>query len=214
MKKIVFASIFALLMSASSLLAKDYVTKTVEIDDFNAITCNVPCEINYTPGAVKCVVTVPEKIENDLSFEVKDGELEISLKASKYIKAFKITVNLSSDSLEAVNLNGAVNFDAEEGIKARNFGASMNGASSLEIDGLKTKDVEVTVNGTGKVEIEKLKSNFVKVTVNGAGGCELEGQSDKADLTVNGVGRIDITDLKCDSINSSVNGIGSISRSK
>ena len=214
MKKIFFASILALILSSSSLFARDYVTKTVEVEDFNAITCNVPCEINYTTGDENCVVTMPANLEKDLSIEVKNGELIISLKATKYVKASKVEFKLSSRYLEAINLNGAVDFDADDGIKARNLGVSMNGASSLEIDGLKTKDVDVTVNGTGKVEIDDLKCDFVKVTVNGAGGCELEGKSAKADLTVNGVGCIDVKKFEADSMNTSINGIGSIARNK
>lgn len=215
MKKIVFASILALILSASSLFAKDYITKKVDIPEFNAITCNIPCEINYSSSSkVKCEVTMPENLAKDLSIEVKDGELLISLEANKYLKVGKVEFVLSSEWLDAINLNGAVDFEADGGMESHNLGVSMNGASKLEIDSLKAKDIDITINGTGKVEIDKMKCGDVKVTVNGAGGCKLEGKANKADLTVNGVGNIDIKKLDVDSVYSSINGIGSITRSK
>lgn len=216
MKKTILAAIMILCGTAFA-FAQDrsdlnYVDKDIPVADFDAVECNLPCDIEYTTGRPSFQIHVPAKVEEHLIVTVKGSKLIITLDKTKLYKFGSIKVRISSPALNSVELNGAVEFDAPKGIEAKDFTAKLNGASELDIEGLDAKDVKITANGTADIDIEDLNCDDIAVTVNGAGECELAGVCVKADLTVNGVGSIKAYDLKATTVNSAVNGVGSIKR--
>lgn len=216
MKKTIIAVLMILCGSAFAFAQNradlNYIDKNIPVAEFDAIECNLPCDVEYTMGNPNFQIYVPAKVEEHLIVTVKDRKLIITLDKTKLYKFGSIKVKVSSPTLKSVELNGAVEFDAPKGIGTEEFVAKLNGASELDIDGLTATDVKITANGTADIDIENLNCDDIAVTVNGAGECELSGVCVAADLTVNGVGTIKAYELKAKTVNSAVNGVGSIKR--
>lgn len=212
MKKLAIIAVIALAFNAIPAKALDYVTKNIPVADFNSLVCNLPCEIEYTMGEPKCEVTIPEEASKHLVVAVNHRQLKITLDKVKAYKLGKIKVVISSPTLKAIELNGAVEFNAFNGLGTEDIDVTLNGASDLGITGLTARNVSLTANGAAGMEVWNIKCKKLVVCINGAGGCELSGTADSADLTVNGVGSIDAKKLEVKSMNSSVHGLGSISR--
>lgn len=190
----------------------NYIDKDIPVEAFDAVECNIPCDLEYTAGEPSFFIHVPDKVEEHLLVTVKDKKLVITLDKTKLYKFGAIKVKVSAPSLNEVELNGAVKFNAPEGLETESFKAQLNGASRLDMDGLSAKEVSITANGTANIVVKGADCGNIAVTVNGAGDCELEGVCSAADLTVNGVGSIKATELRAATVNSAVNGVGSIKR--
>lgn len=213
MKRTLLIATAALLAFLSASAEDELVTKTFEVDDFKAIECSIPCEVKYSSSDKGLTVTANKKVLDNLSTLVdKDGKLTISLDKIKFYKLGGMKIYISSENLEKIELNGAVDFESEKGIDTESIDINLNGAAKMEINGLSAYGAAINANGSSSIKIKGIECEDIKVTVNGAGGCTLEGHAEKADLRINGVGGINIKEFTADKISEQVNGIGSISR--
>lgn len=189
-----------------------YYSNTSELADFNAITCNVPCYVEYKVGLPSIDVYAPADVHANLTYVVKNGKLTVSLAKKKFYKLSNVVIKITSPKLSVLELNGAVNFIASDTIYADNFSMQVNGAGSAATTAVKAETVSVEFNGAGSGLVHGVECNSIKARLNGAGKLEFTGQTDHADMTINGTGRIDCKDLKATEFNSSINGIGRIVR--
>jgi len=215
MKKTLFITLFSALLSSAIACADDdakLITKTISVEDFTAIECSIPCEIEYSSGEKSISVTADQKILDNLLTKVKDGKLTISMDKVKIYNFGKMEIRISSENIEKITLNGSVDFESDGGIDTESIEINLNGAAKMELDGLTAYSAAINANGPSSIEIEKIDCDNISVSMNGTGGCELEGHAKKANLTVNGIGGIDIKKFTADELTSAVNGIGKISR--
>ena len=140
----------------------------------------------------------------------ENGTLQIKSNAGRIRNLKKITINVSSPVLEELNFNGAVDFNAPEGITALDFNAVVNGAGDIDIKGLKADNASLIVNGAGDATIKDLDCESISVAINGAGDAVLSGRAGRAGLSIAGAGDIDARELNCSDIDTKVRGVGSI----
>ena len=199
--------------SGERITASDnYITREAMAGEFHSLSCNLPGDVIYTPGDCAVSIYAPDNVLERVSVSNENGTLVIKSNLSRIRNLKKITVNISSPVLESVNFNGAVDFNAPEGITALNFDATVNGAGDIDINGLQANEVNVTVNGAGDADISKIDCDVLTVAINGAGDAVLSGKSGSAELSISGAGDIDARGLDCADINSRVRGVGSIKR--
>lgn len=211
--------------------SENYITKTYTVQDFDAISCSVVCEMVYTDGATALTIEAPDNILEHIIVAVnEDGRLKIDTDGSRFVKLSKdIVLTISSPKLKAIDLNGKVDFSAPGIIKANDLDISINGAGDLEIHELEANAVGIEVNGAADsrialVKCSKLdveingagdcdisgKMGEVAVEINGAGDCTLSGEAGSSNVSINGAGDIDVSNLKTDKMKSSTNGVGKV----
>jgi hypothetical protein len=182
--------------------------------EFNALQCNVPFDVTYTPGECSLQMEGPEKQLSHVTVDNENGTLVIKTDGTKLGNVRHLKLRLSSPTLEKMLFNGAVDFNANAGITAENFEMVINGAGDINIDNLKTGQAALIVNGAGDVTISGLDCEKLKVELNGAGDATVSGRARLADLSISGAGDIDATGLEAEKLDTHVKGFGKVSRPK
>ncbi|MGM9792280.1 MAG: GIN domain-containing protein [Candidatus Cryptobacteroides sp.] len=195
--------------------SSEIVTKTINVKNFNTLVCSIPADVVYEYGDSNVVISASEKVMQHILVVQEEETLTMKMDV-KTLKGLKdIKVYVTSRHLNAIELNGAVDFVCKNGIKARgDFSIVANGAADVEINGLKADKVNIACNGAADVDLLELKCDEITVVANGAADVCLAGRTSLADLTINGAGDMDITELQADKVLSAVHGLGSISRKK
>ena len=193
----------------------NYVTKSYEVADFEGINCSIPCELIYTAGDTRVTVDGPDNVLDSLEISTEDGILNIKQGKSHFRKVKHIDVYVSSNVLRSLDVRGAVDFKALNGIAGVGaFSIGITGASDLEIRGIAADNINVRATGAADAVISGIDCKQICVVINGAGDCTLSGKAEVANLTVNGAGDLDIRGLVATEVRSQIYGTGNIAKNK
>lgn len=193
--------------ASDNFISQDEVT-----GEFHNLVINFPGDLVYTPGDCAFNISAPDNVLAHLSVKNENGTLTVKSDGTKFNKLKNVKISVSSPVLEEVTFNGAVDFDAPQGITALDFNATVNGAGDMSISGLKAGKVKIIVNGAGDVTLSKLESDELSLAINGAGDATVSGQTGNAEFSISGAGDIDALGLKAENISSKVRGIGKIKK--
>ncbi len=202
--------------SGERIIASDnYITRNDVTGEFSALECNLPGDVIYTPGDCAVSIYAPDNILDIVTVRNQNGTLEIKTNTSRIRNLKHVKINISSPVLENVVFNGAVDFNAPQGITALDFRATVNGAGDIDINGLQSSKAALIVNGAGDATISGIDCDDLQVAIAGAGDAIVSGRvSGKANLSISGAGDIDARELQCTDIDSKVRGVGSVKRPK
>ena len=202
--------------SGERIIASDnYPTRNDVTGELSALECNLPGDVIYTPGDCAVSIYAPDNILDIVTVRNQNGTLEIKTNTSRIRNLKHVKINISSPVLENVVFNGAVDFNAPQGITALDFRATVNGAGDIDINGLSSGNAALIVNGAGDANISRIDCDELEGTIAGAGDAILSGRvSGQANLSISGAGDIDARELNCADINSKVRGIGSVKKPK
>lgn len=202
--------------SGERIIASDnYITRNDVTGEFSALECNLPGDVIYTPGDCAVSIYAPDNILDIVTVRNLNGTLEIKTNTSRIRNLKHVKINISSPVLENVVFNGAVDFNAPQGITALDFRATVNGAGDIDINGLQSSKAALIVNGAGDATISGIDCDDLQVAIAGAGDAIVSGRvSGKANLSISGAGDIDARELQCTDIDSKVRGVGSVKRPK
>jgi len=202
--------------SGERIIASDnYITRNDVTGEFSALECNLPGDVIYTPGDCAVSIYAPDNILDIVTVRNQNGTLEIKTNTSRIRNLRHVKINISSPVLENVVFNGAVDFNAPQGITALDFRATVNGAGDIDINGLQSSKAALIVNGAGDATISGIDCDELQVAIAGAGDAIVSGRvSGKANLSISGAGDIDARELQCTDIDSKVRGVGSVKRPK
>ena len=202
--------------SGERIIASDnYITRNDVTGEFSALECNLPGDVIYTPGDCAVSIYAPDNILDIVTVRNQNGTLEIKTNTSRIRNLKHVKINISSPVLENVVFNGAVDFNAPQGITALDFNATVNGAGDIDINGLKSGNATLNVNGAGDARISSIDCDELAVSIAGAGDAVVSGRvSGKANMSISGAGDIDARELQCANFDSKVRGIGSVKRPK
>ena len=202
--------------SGERIIASDnYITRNDVTGEFSALECNLPGDVIYTPGECAVSIYAPDNILDIVTVRNQNGTLEIKTNTSRIRNLRHVKINISSPVLENVVFNGAVDFNAPQGITALDFRATVNGAGDIDINGLQSSKAALIVNGAGDATISGIDCDELQVAIAGAGDAIVSGRvSGKANLSISGAGDIDARELQCTDIDSKVRGVGSVKRPK
>ena len=202
--------------SGERIIASDnYITRNDVTGEFSALECNLPGDVIYTPGDCAVSIYAPDNILDIVTVRNQNGTLEIKTNTSRIRNLKHVKINISSPVLENVVFNGAVDFNAPQGITALDFRATVNGAGDIDINGLQSSKAALIVNGAGDATISGIDCDDLQVAIAGAGDAIVSGRvSGKANMSISGAGDIDARELQCASFDSKVRGIGSVKKPK
>ena len=140
--------------SGERIIASDnYITRNDVTGEFSALECNLPGDVIYTPGDCAVSIYAPDNILDIVTVRNQNGTLEIKTNTSRIRNLKHVKINISSPVLENVVFNGAVDFNAPQGITALDFRATVNGAGDIDINGLQSSKAALIVNGAGDATI-------------------------------------------------------------
>ena len=202
--------------SGERIIASDnYITRNDVTGEFSALECNLPGDVIYTPGDCAVSIYAPDNILDIVTVRNLNGTLEIKTNTSRIRNLKHVKINISSPVLENVVFNGAVDFNAPQGITALDFRATVTGAGDIDINGLQSSKAALIVNGAGDATISGIDCDDLQVAIAGAGDAIVSGRvSGKANLSISGAGDIDARELQCTDIDTKVRGVGSVKRPK
>ena len=190
------------------------ITRNDVTGEFTALKCNLPVDMAYTPGDCALTISGPDNVIPHISVTNEDGTLVIKSDGTNFRNLKHLKIKLSSPVLEKAEFNGAVDFQASEGMTGRDVELVVNGAGDIEIYGLKAAKAALTVNGAGDATVRDIDCESLVVSINGAGDATVAGKADSAELTISGAGDIDAEGLRATEFNSKVRGIGKIKKPK
>ncbi len=184
--------------------------KTFEVKDFSRLDLNVPADVEYTMSdACALTVRMDENLFEYLTVSVENGTLKIGSSVS--LRNFKkLSMKLSSPTLERLECNGAVDFISKGTLSGENFTMLVNGAADVDIPNLDAKEASFKVNGAGDINVNLLDAESVSLAISGAGDAVLSGKAKEVKVTVNGTGDVDLTRLDYQALDKKVNGVGSV----
>lgn len=186
-------------------------TRTLPVAPFDAVDFGMTCRVEYLPGNNSLEVKTHENLFRLLNFEVDDtGVLKLTQDNYNVRNLDTMVIRVHAPSLRSVNIGGAAQFSAMEGIEAETFKLNLSGAGDVEIKGLDAASVDMNLAGAAKISLDGLDSQELSITINGAGDAVVSGRTDHADARIRGAGKIDLKGLEVDELTTSVSGAGTI----
>lgn len=201
-KKIYFSAIMLLSVFLVSCAQSKSSSKNDSNLAFTSIKSNVPVDIVYRQSP-KCAVHVDGNALSGEKPAVVNGTLVFN---SNYGK--KVTVFVTSPTLDRVELNGGGKFLMEGRVTGKTLEIKSSGEGDFHADELRydnvfvesqgvgnvniagqTNNLQITANGVGNVHSEKLTANNVLAHSNGVGNVYCCA-SNVMDLRLNGVGNV------------------------
>lgn len=175
-------------MAACNPGSGDLVTETRDVDSFDKIEASdaVNVELLVEPGAQTQVeVTYDDNVIDQIVTEVRGDTLEISIEGSISTFGGGRYVSVRVDSLESIEVSGAVDIQGEGELETYELVAS--GASDVDFRDLTATEVTIEVSGASDVTLHA--SGTVSGEVSGASDVTVEG--DPANVRVETSGASD-----------------------
>lgn len=186
-------------------------TRILPVAPFDAVDFGMACNVEYLPGDNSLEVKTHENLFRLLNFEVDDtGVLKLTQDNYNVRNLDTMVIRVHAPSLRSVNLGGAAQFSAMEGMEAETFKLSLSGAGDVEINGLDAASVDVDLAGAAKIRLDGLDSQELSISISGAGDGVISGRTDHADARIRGAGKLDLKGLEVDELTTSVSGAGRI----
>lgn len=167
-------------------------------------------DLTWHPGAPSCSVTTDENLVSHIRTRMSGDKLTIDMTEGAIAPTRGIKIVISSPSLQAISLSGAVEFHADQLSGAKfametsgatkvtlsgrvdRFLADMSGASKLQAADLSTNDTELSVTGAGKAEVTV--TNSLRAAITGAGKVIYGGNPKSVTRQITGAGKIEPRD--------------------
>ncbi len=209
--------------------SKNYVTKKVKVDDFNAISTSTSIDVVYTQttGDTEVEIYAPDNLMEYVKVKVDGGMLKVSFQSKEKSKGINIKgkheteVRVSSPAIHSLQasssgdiiLKNGLQYAGEVSLKSSSSGDIKGGkiiCDALEIEASSSGDIELgnvectslttESSSAGDVSIESLKAETVNVAVSSSGDVSLAGVCRSAKFEASSAGDIEADELKAEKV--------------
>lgn len=188
-------------------------TRSFPVDSFEAVDIGMSCRIEYVPGDCGLEITTHDNLFGHIDVVVEDGTLRIRQDGSSFTGMDTMEISVKSPSLRGVDLGGAADFDAVEGMRTEGeFTFRASGACDADISGLEASAADLKLNGACRLKLSGLDCGELKMKISGAGDAEVSGKAESADISISGAGKVDLRKLDAPELNTNVSGAGNVIR--
>ncbi|KAA6328406.1 hypothetical protein EZS27_022695 [termite gut metagenome] len=195
--------------------SKNYITRVVKTDNFNAIRLTGSPNVVYTQtdGKVHVEVYGSDNIVDLLDIYTENGSLNVKFKRNTQIfNTGKLEVRVFAPSLDKMEITGSGDITIASGLKTdKDLHFSITGSGDITGSDIRCSQLSLSVVGSGDIELNRITAENTQARVTGSGDIELSGTTQSADYTVSGSGDIDAVRLEADNVSASVSGSGDIS---
>lgn len=192
----------------------NYITKEIEIKDFNKVKATGWLNISYTQSdKAGMEIYAPDNIMDCFVIDSKNGELNIRYKENITIYYNKtIDIKIASPNLEKVELLGAAKFNIDNALTTQNFSIETSGSSCVYCTEINSNDKFSTeLKGSGEYIIKKVTCKNAAISTKGSGTQKLDYiTTAESSISIAGSGDIDIQSLNTDSLDAQISGSGNI----
>lgn len=180
---------------------------TRNIENFSAIELNLNADIILTDSNVNSLmISAQENLMPVITMVVKSDKLIIS-SDKNILESKPITIYLSVNRLQALELNGSGNVRSTNTLKTGSVRLELNGSGTFDLDVVCDKLI-ATISGSGRA-ILKGSGNQSNLDISGSGVIESYGfRSGNCQVEVSGSGQANVTATS--ELKASVSGSGSI----
>lgn len=209
--------------------SKNYVTKKVKVDDFNAISTSTSIDVVYTQttGDTEVEIYAPDNLMEYVKVKVDGGMLKVSFQSEEKGKGINIKgkheteVRVSAPAVHSLQasssgdiiLKNGLQNAGEVSLKSSSSGdikAGKISCDALEIEVSSSGDIELgnvecislttESSSAGDVSIESLKAETVNVAVSSSGDVSLAGVCRSAKFEASSAGDIEADELKAEKV--------------
>lgn len=232
MKKIIFAAIAAVVLSAgalygaaSTMQAEPMESSAAEkgkpfsftVSGFDEIELSGMIRVEYTIGTLsKVTVTPGDDVDPDLfRYKLDDGELKMWIDnknsiVNKTQNGPLFTVTMSGPALKSVEVGGMSSVDFIGNYSIDRVKAEAGGMSNIEFGTLSATKADLEASGMSKIAVKEAKVGILDAEASGMSKIAVSGTADEADLDASGMSKINCGKLKCSRISSHASGMSSI----
>lgn len=175
--------------------SNNYITRDFKVGSFDKLNIKGIADIYYTQstdGSTSFQVYGPDNIVELVKVNIKDNTLVVSMKKkNQHIKRSNLRMEISSPTLQHVDINGVGNFYIKGKMEATNLTIENELVGNLRIDDIRCAELELRIKGVGSNSIQ--------------------GEVDKVTLISQGIGNIDAADLVSRDVIAKSEGVGDIS---
>lgn len=193
--------------------SKNYITKKVEVGQFNEIKLSGSTNVTYHQGSQDYIeIYGSDNIIPLLETFVDGDALIIKIKKGVTIWKGKLEIKVFSPELNKLAINGSGNIYFANGIQTKeNISLCINGSGDIQGKDFKCRKMAVAINGSGDVKLQQLESEECFASIAGSGNIGLSGKTLKAEYKIAGSGNIGAGNLEAQNVSTSTAGSGSIS---
>ena len=208
---------------------KNYITKKVKVDDFNAISTSTSIDVVYTQttGDTEVEIYAPDNLMEYVKVKVDGGMLKVSFQSKEKSKGINIKgkheteVRVSAPAIHSLQasssgdiiLKNGLQYAGEVSLKSSSSGDIKGGkiiCDALEIEASSSGDIELgnvecislttESSSAGDVSIESLKAETVNVEASSSGDVSIAGVCRSAKLEASSAGDIEADELKAEKV--------------
>lgn len=217
--------------------SKNYVTKSVKVEQFSAITTTSSVDVKYSQSPVtKIEIYAPDNIIEYVDVRVSGNTLKVGYKSVSGGLSIqgnnKAEVRVSAPSVNAFNtassgdidintplkIQGDVTFftgssgDIEAGdVTCDKLTAKTNSSGDVEVTSVKCVTLDIRTGSSGDIDIKDVAAKTVIASTNSSGDIKVSGTCDTAELTTRSSGDIAAGNLKAVNVKAATHSSGDIS---
>lgn len=192
--------------------SKNYITKEVEPDRFNAIKLQSSADVTYYQDErFHIEIYGSDNIVPLVTTEVSNHTLIISFKKNCWIRHGKLEIKVFSPDLNKLVINGSGDVRLANGIQTeKDIELYINGSGDIEGKGFSCRKLTVGISGSGDIALQKIKSERCSASIAGSGDINLSGETTDAEYRIAGSGDIRAAKLEAMNVKASTAGSGDI----
>ena len=208
---------------------RNYITKKVKVDDFNAISTSTSIDVVYTQttGDTEVEIYAPDNLMEYVKVKVDGGMLKVSFQSKEKSKGINIKgkheteVRVSAPAIHSLQasssgdiiLKNGLQYAGEVSLKSSSSGDIKGGkiiCDALEIEASSSGDIELgnvecislttESSSAGDVSIESLKAETVNVEASSSGDVSIAGVCRSAKFEASSAGDIEADELKAEKV--------------
>ncbi|MDR0977192.1 MAG: DUF2807 domain-containing protein [Prevotellaceae bacterium] len=213
--------------------SKNYVTKSIHVDEFNALSVGGSFDVIFTqrPGRPEVIISTSDNIIDLIDVRVEQGTLRINFKKNTNVSYKLLTVQVYGGDMNRFSMAGSGSLIIKGGLKTEqaltlsmagsgdlegsniqcaNLKASMAGSGDISINGVNCLSLTASMSGSGDITLKDIKATNVETSIAGSGDITLSGSADTGKYSIAGSGGITASDLKVKDLSTSISGSGGI----
>lgn len=194
--------------------SKNYITKKVKPDPFNAIKLMGSANVIYQQDSRNHIeIYGSDNIVALLETEVDNGTLVIKFKKNVNTQnRGELEVRVFSPELNKLSIHGSGDVKFVNGIQTQNnIELTINGSGDMEGSNFSCQKMAISINGSGDIDLQQIQSKQCSASISGSGDIKLNGKTIEAKYSIAGSGDISASELQATNAEASTAGSGAIS---
>lgn len=195
--------------------SKTYQTRTVAVENFNAITTSSAIDVVYTQAEGEPTVEVyaPDNIIDHITVKVKDETLVIGMEHHTRIKGkCQKVVRISAPAVQRLQSSSASDIILKNGLTTTGK-VVMKASSGSDIngEGIACTDLHIDASSAGDIQLKEITCTQIEAKASSGGDIKLSGRCEKAIYKTSSAGDINAKKMEAIDVDATASSGGDIS---